>query len=294
MDEAVRAQLSHDLHWILQAPALLPQSELGWHPGNGFTPDLVVAALNADGAALEQSRHGKLGHYFEAMVQSLFRASSHFDILASNCIIRGPTRTLGELDLLLEDRCHGRILHLELALKFYLLLPAQSDVGADCRWIGSGLRDFLTIKTQRLLTHQLRLPQLVDHEDAWPSNLPRPDVSLGWITGRAFVPYATQPDAESAWPLISPGALIRPWITESDAGRLNLSGRWINKSQWLSANPGPAETQRHPAPAQWLGRLPGDTDDGHWFIVPDDWPERAQASMLRRFAPETNDQGSPT
>lgn len=288
MDEAVRAQLRQDLLWILQAPALLPAADLSWDPGEAFTPDLIDTVLTTRWQTLEQARHGKLGHYFEALVQALFTASTDYRILASNCIIRGPSRTLGELDLLLEDHRQGCIVHLELALKFYLLIPPVAGIDDACRWIGSGLKDYMTLKSQRLLSHQLRLPERAARENAWPTRLPKPDRSQGWVTGRAFVPYPVQPTSGQdvpSWPLIAPGALVRPWLTESDALHRGLTGHWINKSQWLSQHPGPTEIRKHPAPSQWLGRLPGEEEDGHWFIVPDDWPERAQDSMLRRFTP---------
>ena len=291
MDEAVSTQLRQDLTWVLQAPALLPAPELNWHPGDAFSTNLIEPLIASDGDALEQARHGKLGHYFEALVQALFRASPDYRILASNCILRGATRTLGELDLLLEDRCQGRILHLELALKFYLLIPSEAGIAPDCRWIGSGFKDFMTVKSQRLLSHQLTLPERAAREGAWPRHLPVPDQSLGWVTGRGFVPFDAK-DNGTPWPLIAPTALTRPWLTETQARQQGLSGRWINKSQWLSEHPGPAEVRKHPAPAQWLGRMPGETHDGHWFIVPDDWPDRARDSMLRRFAPTSNPTGT--
>lgn len=296
MDEAVSAQLRQDLMWILQAPALLPTPELSWNPGEAFSIDLIDSVAPTQWQALEQARHGKLGHYFEALVRTLFETSPDYQIIASNCIIRGPSRTLGELDLLLQDRRRGSVLHLELALKFYLLLPPSAGINDDCRWIGSGLKDFMTLKSQRLLSHQLRLPECAAREDAWPGYLPRPDHSLGWVTGRGFVPYQPEPrpgPTVKTWPLIAPRALTRPWLTTSEARHLGLIGHWVNKSQWLSPHPGPEEAPKHPPPAQWLGRLPGDTQDGHWFIVPDDWPERAQDSMLRRFAP-ANGPSSPT
>jgi hypothetical protein len=132
------------------------------------------------------------------------------------------------------------------------------------------------------MTHQLRLPELVAREDAWPVHLPKPDLSLGWVTGRAFKPFNSS-DADV--PLLAEKALTRPWITVSQASKAGLTGHWINKSQWLSAHAGPVELPRHRPPAQWLGQLAQEDEAGHWFIVPDDWPLRARESMLRRFAP---------
>lgn len=291
MDEAVSTQLRQDMRWILQAPALLPVPELSWRPGDALSADLIDPVIAAGGDALEQARHGKLGHYFEALVQALFTTSPDYRILASNCIIRGATRTLGELDLLLEDHRQGRILHLELALKFYLLIPSEAGIAPDCRWIGSGFKDFMTVKSQRMMSHQLTLPERAVRAGAWPGHLPVPDHSLGWVTGRGFVPFDNE-DPDLPRPLIAPNALIRPWLTETRAREEGLSGRWINKSQWLSQHPGPEEARKHPAPAQWLGRLPCESQDGHWFIVPDDWPERARDSMLRRFAPAVYPRGT--
>ncbi|WP_028669818.1 DUF1853 family protein [Saccharospirillum impatiens] len=296
MDEAVGAQLRQDLTWVLHAPALLPAPELSWNPRDALSDALIEPALEAHWPALEQARHGKLGHYFEALVQTLFAVSPDYGILASNCIVRSPTRTLGELDLLVEDRRQGAIVHLELALKFYLLIPAAQGIDPQCRWIGSGLKDFMTLKSNRLLSHQLSLPERARQENVWPKHLPRPDRSLGWVTGRGFVPLLpeqTLMPKDNAWPLIAPQALIRPWLTESAARERALTGHWINKSQWLSPHLGPKERRKHQPPAQWLGRLPGESQDGHWFIVPDDWPARARDSMLRRFAPANGPTGTP-
>ena len=61
-------------------------------------------------------------------------------------------KTLGELDMLIEDRETHELMHWELALKFYLGLPGEPEARA---WPGPNPRDQLTTKTRHLHDRQL-------------------------------------------------------------------------------------------------------------------------------------------
>ena len=249
-----------DLDWVQGAAALLSADELAWRPA---LPEQALSASLPESllAQLEQRRQGRLGAYFEALAATLLTASGRYRLLTSNHIIRDAQRTLGELDLLLEDRISGEYLHLELALKFYLAAPTCAGI-------------------DRLRQHQRRLPQLARDAGAWPADLPFPDRSEAWVLGRGFIPF-DQPPATLA-PLSQKAPLGR-WLTLSEFQRQPFHGQWINKANWLADTARETDAlPRHPLPNQFFGHL-GDGPSQHWFVVPDNWPAAAQARILQRF-----------
>lgn len=270
-----------DLLWVWNAPPLmafeanwLPQNELGRLNLEALTPDQL--------ARLRLARQGKLGAYFEALVCALVECSDHYRVLARGVIIQGSERTLGELDVLIQHQQSGETVHLELALKFYLAVPDT----ASATWIGPGLRDFLRLKYHHLRDQQLTLPDRARQASVWPGQLPFPDRSMPWVTGRLYYPWQMQPTGED--PLLEPGHRYSHWLTLSDFQSLDFNSQWLKKAHWLS---GPAKSTldkpTHGLPAQCFGSPRNgqeqDKAGHHWFIVPDDWPERARISILQRF-----------
>ena len=283
MNENDVERTRRDLRWLMTAPPLLSNPALRWHPGQTLTAELPERIPAERLAALIALRHGRLGAYFEALATTLLEQSPDYTILARNRVIHGDGRTLGELDLLLRDHRSDRILHLELALKFYLKLePDETNPQPDQLWIGPGQRDFLAIKNDRMLRHQLRLPELARQHNAWPTDLPRPDRSEAWVTGRLF----HREDDEFATPIVAPDASTGHWLTLGEFKAREFDGHWISKADWLNpeldTTPAPI---KHPLPGQFLGAPAGDGRPRHWFIVPDDWPASARSRMLARFQP---------
>lgn len=281
-DHINSATIRADLDWVQRVPSLLSAEELAWRPA------LPAQALSASVAndvlcQLEQRRQGRLGAYFETLAAALLTASGRYQLLTRNHIIRDEQRTLGELDLLVEDRISGEILHLELALKFYLAAPAGAGIDPVCHWIGAGLRDFLALKMARLNQHQRRLPQTARDAGAWPTELPFPDRSEAWVVGRGFIAF-NQPPA-TLTPL-SQQAPLGQWLTLSEFQRQPFHGQWINKANWLADSARETDAPpRHPLPNQFFGRL-GEGPVQHWFVVPDNWPAAAQDRILQRFGPD--------
>lgn len=271
-----------DLDWVQHCPALLATEGLNWRPDFPAEP-LSSTIPMASLSALEQLRQGRLGHYFEALAAALLSASGRYRLLAQNRIIRAEQRTLGELDLLVEDQHSGECLHLELALKFYLAAPASAEIDPLYHWIGAGLHDFLAVKIARLHQHQRQLPQLARQADAWPTELPFPERSEIWLLGRGFVHFKAPAIALTP---ISDRAPLAAWLTLSEFQQQRFNGHWINKANWLAGNARQTDRPaKHPLPNQFFGRL----EDGpmqHWFVVPDTWPAAAQARIVERFGPD--------
>lgn len=262
-----------DLEWILNTPSLLQGSDQLFDPASLTTLD--TGAIKPPPNTLKNARMAKLGHYFEFLVKTLFEAHPDYRILADNRVISEQRRTLGELDLLLEYQPSGQILHLELALKFYLFVPGTQT--PDQAWVGAGLHDFLHLKLQRLWEHQLQLPKKAQAARCWPEDLPIPDQSRVWIPGRLYVPEQA-PKQEwqqtefsgTPWSL-NQQARTSHWFETGHLDSAKLQA--LSKAEWLNGQP--ADVIERPLPAQFCHsdfELPV-------YVLPFDWYNQAKLAI---------------
>ena len=97
----------------------------------------------------------KLGHLYEDAFELLIEGSDVLDLLAKNLQIPGAKgQTLGEVDFLIRERSSGTVIHLEVAIKFYLAVRCPDGF---VRYPGPDPRDSLQNKLQRMRAKQLRL-----------------------------------------------------------------------------------------------------------------------------------------
>jgi len=99
----------------------------------------------------------KLGHLCEDALAHLLENSPHYDLLARNIQIQeGKHHTIGEIDYLIKDLATQDVIHLELAMKFYLAVQRT-----DGTWIypGPNSTDNWPSKLARLRHHQFTLSQ---------------------------------------------------------------------------------------------------------------------------------------
>ncbi len=102
----------------------------------------------------------RLGYYFESLVEFWLRHTFAQHLIVPHLQVkndRHSPRTIGEFDYLLADSATQRILHWEVAVKFYLYFQ-QPD--SRILWYGPNPRDRLDLKLQRLFHHQLALSRL--------------------------------------------------------------------------------------------------------------------------------------
>lgn len=100
----------------------------------------------------------KLGHLYEDMLEHLITSSPGIDLLGRGVQIFDQNKiTLGELDYILRDTSTGESIHLELAVKFYLI----SYQDGKPTYPGPDPRDNWLNKLQRLRVHQLRMTQSI-------------------------------------------------------------------------------------------------------------------------------------
>lgn len=98
----------------------------------------------------------RLGHLAEKIVSELIKSSTNFKILHENIQIVENKKTIGEIDFIIQNINTNKIIHIELAYKFYLLDPKIS-LNLINNWIGPNRKDSLKEKLEKLTTKQFPL-----------------------------------------------------------------------------------------------------------------------------------------
>jgi len=135
----------------------------------------------------------------------------------------------------LKDLHSDQILHLELAVKFYLQVPGFNP--AHIAWIGAGQRDFFHQKVNRLFSHQLRLSDIAYDSRCWPSDLPLPDHKALWMPGRLYLPHTAGSVSFDQQTMSGTPWQINPEVQQSvwfETGQLEESSlKPLAKTGWL-------------------------------------------------------------
>jgi hypothetical protein len=97
-----------------------------------------------------------LGKQAEYLFEHYLKTSQSIELLAANVQIQGTSRTLGELDYIVNDHIASKTIHVELACKFYLHDPNLS-LDFEATWIGPNLKDTLQDKLNKLQEKQFPL-----------------------------------------------------------------------------------------------------------------------------------------
>ncbi|MCQ4346706.1 DUF1853 family protein [Pseudomonas stutzeri] len=298
----LRTPAVRDLAWTLLSPPLLealdglrprhplaacewaarPERLADWLRALDRQPERLLGQLPA-------ARGNRLGRYYEQLWQYALDQAPGIRLLAANLVIREGGRTLGELDLLLED--DAGLQHIELAVKFYLG-PARADGGDAATWLGPGRLDRLDLKLEHLRQHQLRLTGLPAAQAQLQRLSTRPVQASPWLGGYLFYPWRT------------------PCRAPHGSAAQHLHGVWLRRRDWpswQSLHPGgwqPLPRMGWLAPAQctadecweetrlaaWLAELPADAaprmlvrllpgaggrrrEQMRIFLVDDRWPQ---------------------
>ncbi len=283
-------ELKKALSWSLRSPGLLQGPQMVddvWcrHQWQALRHD--VARLRGERRETDhllRAQKGRLGHFFEMLVQTWLRWSPQIHRLRHNLAIHHEGRTLGELDLLFYDSARRASCHWEVAVKFYLLHEGE--------YIGPDPSDRLERKIQRLLHHQLPLSESAEATELL-RDYPPPLRREALVKGRLFYgaeDYRTPPSISNT---ISPHHLRGWWIRQRDAlPEFHGHSRWrlLSRPQWLASQNGVAgeshsretmqqrirqhflHSQRPLMLAEVLGQNHASHEVSRGMVVSDDWP----------------------
>lgn len=289
-------QLVRELGWSLFSPAItLPLGDRE-HPlvEEDQTMDALFREYDQRPAPLHRfvagRRDQRLGHRFEALWEFYLRHHSFYEVMATNLQVERDGRTLGAMDMLLRDHRLDSVVHLELAVKFYLYIGGVRGPGG-ARWVGTNPDDDLDQKVEHLLRHQLPLSDdPATRHLLRGRGLPAPDQHCALIKGYLFHPLQDQVRPDHP---ISPNHLQGLWVYVRDSPALGSrfpDSRWqiLPKDHWL--DPSPPEGERWARISPQLTRLceerrqplmlhrtppPGETTSAgphRCLVMPPEWP----------------------
>ena len=286
----LRDPLVRDLYWALSSPPLLGRADAailwpdsGWFRAisRAFQSQLAELDTNPQRlrAAVDGQKDRRLGNYFETLWRFWLANNERYRLLHANLPVRTKDRTLGEFDLLVEDRATGKTLHWELAVKFYL---GVGDTARPENWWGPAQRDRLDLKLGRMVNHQSRLSQQPEAATLLKQLGLQIDETWVILKGRLFyragIPTIHPPDAY-------PRHLRGFWVPASGFAGFDAA-LWLplDRHQWLAPQVDIGRTlclRGSDLAARWqrkplsrpvcIVRVENATEIERGFVVPDDW-----------------------
>ena len=227
-----------DLNWITQSPALINAKSVAEQLSLDYIDiDDKLSGTSFDSTKNQRVEYTRLGKYFEQLFGIAMRHSRDFELAEQNVQLFRERQTLGEFDAILKS-CHNhKIIHAELAVKFFI---QRGSGEALSDWVGPGLRDRLDLKYQHLINHQLQLSAIADtHVQNSPKFLPVDHVTL--VTrGRLYYRYDDFISGNHHYPdEIAHDHLRGFWITQQEYSEFaedDPSIEWFDliKPYWLA------------------------------------------------------------
>ena len=232
-----------DFDWLINSPELLDCSVAGSHMGVEMLDAQRLLPSNYALSDHFSPEFKRLGIYFEKLVLEGLRVNSTYDLIQSNYQVRADGLTLGEYDAILKDVIDDTTVHLEIAVKFYLLLNDGKQLSD---WVGPGLHDRLDLKYQRMMTHQLMLGEkaIAAGLNTLPY-IPADHKSL-LTRGRLYYPYQSYIEQQFIFP--------------EEINSAHLKGFWMPKREFIELRADKPNTQWYDlAKPYWLAEI-SDTD----------------------------------
>jgi len=290
-------KLCQDICWVISSPDLMQGTLRGYKSlSSVWYDDTTQTDLSRWLGQLDLNKNpeprgkDRLGRYFEALLAFIFQNAQPaigLKLITQNIQIQSQGKTLGELDFLLEDT-KGCLLHLEVAIKYYLLERNVSDPSRWEHWVGPDRKDRLDIKLNHLVDRQLPLTkrypearsaiaQLLTGETSTSQKV-KSITSMLLLKGRFFIHWN---DAYACPIGANNSAVSGYWLTQSEIDylyrtQLNSNAStdeliFLEKLEWIT---GQAQKPRTTpvSSAPYMVRLK--TDGSQWvlvIVVPDYW-----------------------
>ena len=164
---SLKNQTVRDLYWLIfqKSPIascpvefnipLFPDEIISYLEENSFNYfrqlDLFPGQLKH---FVNRKKNYRLGFYAEALLSYYFQTHPEIELIIQNFQIVDNKKTIGEIDFIIKWK--HRILHIELAVKYYLLIPDSDPQKAE-NWVGPSKKDNLRKKLLKVQDTQLNL-----------------------------------------------------------------------------------------------------------------------------------------
>ena len=230
-----------------------------------------------------------LGPYYEALWRLFLHFSKHYQLQYHNVQINDDGKTVGELDFLIRRLQDSRLVHIEVAIKFYLHVPMLGQSDQLHAWLGPKCNDRFDFKVDKIRNKQSRLLELPATQRSL-SNYYSPfelanALSHSVIQGRLYVPFASDDRESEALAFSSESAF---WMSFSEFKRWFIAKQsmqdvyLVPKPHWLAFNPSVCqplvsleqiESCFRENRAQMHCYVYSKQGDGSWvYVVNDGWP----------------------
>lgn len=232
-------RIVRDLAWVIASPPLISgnYNDTHWwsHEDclNEFG-DCLASLIELDKNPtpliehIEKLKSKRLGLRFESFIAYWIIISPNFELVAQNIQIieqfKKGNHTHGELDFIIKDIKTKKIIHLEVAVKFYLGTSPYED---PYRWFGTNTTDQLGKKTDHLKQHQTQLSEsFTEHLRSLGYSI---DIKHCILKGRLFYPQEINTEPKG----ITSNHLRGRWSQETTNYDKKLVCA-LDKLNWLS------------------------------------------------------------
>jgi hypothetical protein len=190
-------RLVRDLEWVIASPPLvsgLLNDTHWWNHEDCYNEYLdclpALKELDLDPSPLsyhlERAKSKRLGHRFEALIAYWITISPNYKLLAKNIQVIVHGHTYGEVDFIIQEKRTLKVIHLEVAVKFYLGSPPYKD---SFRWFGTNTQDQLGRKVDHLTFKQTQLCKI--HSTYFKQQGIHIDERQCFLKGRLFYPIGS-------------------------------------------------------------------------------------------------------
>lgn len=235
--QSFKHRIVRDLAWVIASPPLISgiKDNINWLDHKKCTEEFnaclnTLIELDKNPTPLivhiDSLKSKRLGYRFEAFISYWLQISPNFELLAQNIQIIENKRTLGEVDFIIKDKHTLKVIHLEVAVKFYLGTEPFED---SFRWFGTNTQDQLGRKQQHLTNHQTQLS--LKHPELLKFDI---DERYCLLKGRLFYPFGLNAPPKT----VIDNHLRGRWIKQCDIqNKVSLRNKdlfQLTKHEWLS------------------------------------------------------------
>lgn len=168
----------------------------------------------------------------EACYEAYLKLSRNYKLLVANLQIHGEKETLGELDYIVQNLKTNRVVHIELACKFYLYDICAGAL-EEQKWIGPNKKDSLYDKLEKVKLKQF--PLLLNNETIEKLDVLGIEIPTSQELCLKVFLFLPKSMNRSAFPNNYSNCIVGHWIKHKDFAEEDKTALYAipTKKEWL-------------------------------------------------------------